>query len=179
MCRSSVGAKFVFTPARLTTIHSRSRRPGCFEPFREPRCRRCTRKCGFCRSANLQTRLPSLFSRAFHRCHRLTLFFQVLEFRRIVIAHSPVAHQLLLEDPENRRCASNRIQFGQAASKCRNGALAYGLSRFSPHGGTAEAGTRVPAVASVRAFHIDGKVKRDDRETVTHRAVKAASNRIA
>ena len=95
------------------------------------------------------------------------MFFQVLEFRRIVIAASLVAHELLLEDPEIRRCASKR----------RNDTFASGLSRFSPHGGPAEARTRVPGVASVRAFHIDGKVKRDDRETVTHRAAKAASNR--
>ena len=89
---------------------------------------------------NLQVQPPCLFSWIFHRCERLTLFFQVLEFWRIAIAPSLVVHQLLLENPEIRRCAFKRIQFGQAASKCRDGAFAYGLSRFSPHGEAAEAG---------------------------------------
>jgi hypothetical protein len=40
------------------------------------------------RIRNLQVQPPGLFSRAFHRWHRLTSCFQVLEFRRIVIAPS-------------------------------------------------------------------------------------------
>ena len=61
------------------------------------------------------------------------------------------------------RCASNRTQLGQAASKCRNGAFAYGLSRLSPHGGPAKARTPAsslagPAGSPCSATQIDGEV---------------------
>jgi hypothetical protein len=52
---------------------------------------------------NLQVRTPA-YSRGHPIRPSFRLLFQVLEFRRIVIAPSLVAHHLLLEDPEIRRC---------------------------------------------------------------------------
>ncbi len=52
------------------------------------------------------------------------LLFQALGFAN----PAPCGALTATEDPENRRCTSTRIRFGQAASNRRNGAFPCGLS---------------------------------------------------
>ena len=76
---------------------------------------------------NLQMRLPGMSSPAIPPLAPCRIALSVIR-----VGPVPSGAPTATEDRENRRCASNRIQFGQAASKCRNGAFAYGSAEFRP-----------------------------------------------